>query len=158
MRPFRPKAPVLKPAGWVRRRDAVPCAQGGAASPGHGPLCLPWSSPPHPGNTHPQASEWRFFLFPFLLLASSNPTQISPISPHPVVPAPDAVVLTLTHHQGFRERQTQKVWLPARRHQGDTFGLASARSCSSLRRGVWVVTASCYLCACCSSPKRRWVS
>lgn len=110
MQPFHPKAPVLKPAGWVRRRDAVPCAQGDSASPGHSPLCLPRSSPPHPGNTHPQASDWQFFLFPFLLLASSNPTQNSPISPHPVVPAPDAVVLTLTHHQGFRERQTQKVW------------------------------------------------
>lgn len=56
-----------------------------------------------------------------------------------------------------RKAKKEKVWLPSRRHPGNAFGLASGRSCSSLQRGVWVVTASRHLCACCSSPK-RWVS
>ena len=140
-------------------RDAVPRIQGGAASAPHGPLSLPWSSPSHLGNTHPQAPDWQFFLFPFLLHASLNTTQNSPLSPHSVVPAPDAMVLTLNHHQSFRERQKKKkIWLSSRRHPGSTFGLASARSCSSLQRGIWVVTASHHLCACYSSPKRRQFS
>ena len=108
MQPFYPKAPVLKLAGWVRCRDAVPRVQGGAASAPHGPLSLPWSSPSHLGNTHPQAPDWQFFLFPFLLHASLNTTQNSPLSPHSVVPAPDVMVLTLNHHQSFRERQKKK--------------------------------------------------
>lgn len=146
MQSFHPKASVLKPAGWVKCWDVVPCAQGSAVSSPHGPLSPLWSSPSHPGYAPPWATGQQFFLFIFLLCASSNTTQNSPISPHPVIPGPDYIVFILTHHQGFKERQKKKVWLSSRRHLGNTFGLASARSCLSLQRGIWVVTASCHLC------------